>query len=120
MPPQVTCRSDLFSLGITMFYCATGMFPFCKATADDITICYHLTKDPTPAAPLKLNEDGAPPLLAQGLAMVVAKALEKSVPVVASSSSSAAAMPMAVTRGYLNAGAMNADLHKIQRYPTPL
>ena len=75
---QVTCQSDLFSLGITIFFCATGRFPFCKANDDTITIQYRVAKDRTPAENLVLYERSVDPAWQDGLSTIVARALEKS------------------------------------------
>ena len=113
----MTCRSDLFSLGITIFFCATGRFPFCKATANDVTIIFRLTTDQAPAEPLEINEDGAAPILTQGLAMIVSKALKKRVPRATASGSSATAQPEPSTHGYPSANAMLTDVRTVQRCP---
>ena len=75
---QVTCQSDLFSLGITIFFCATGRFPFCKANDDTTTIQYRVANDRTPAENLVLYERSVDPAWQDGLSTIVARALEKS------------------------------------------
>ena len=95
---QVTCQSDLFSLGITIFFCATGRFPFCKASDDALTIQYRVSKDDSPAERLVLLEH-VDSTWQDGLAAIVARALEKS-----------------TKKRYATAEDMLADLNKTRRF----
>ena len=77
MPLQASCQSDVFSLGVTIFFCATGRFPFCDAKASTLTICHRLTEDPTAAKTLQIKENGTDPEWHEALATIVARALQK-------------------------------------------
>ena len=75
----MTCATDIFSFGVTLFFCATGAFPYCENDADEISICYLVSKGKDPAKKLQISEPGTSPILRDGVAMVVAKALKKPV-----------------------------------------
>ena len=77
MCAQVTCQSDVFSLGVTVFHCATGLYPFCDANAPDSTLRQLLTNDPKAAAKMQIHERGTDLTWHEGLSMIVAKALQK-------------------------------------------
>ena len=96
---QVTCQSDIFSLGVMLFFCTTRRFPFCEANASTLTICHRLTENPKPAESLQLDEPGANPTWQDGLAQVVAKALRKS-----------------LQQRYSRAEAMLKDVKDVQRF----
>ena len=90
------------------------MFPFCSRNANEVTIVFRLTEDQRPAKRLQINEDGAAPILVDGLAAIVAKALEKSI-FRTSTSYRAGTQPPTTASGYLTANAMLADVQKVQR-----
>ena len=74
---QVTCQSDLFSFGVTLFVCASGLFPFCDETASNDTIHHALTADSTPATRLKIIEDNVDPVWIEKMPEIIAKSLQK-------------------------------------------
>ena len=77
MCAQVTCQTDIFSLGVTVFHCATGLYPFCDENVPDATLCHLLTHDKKAAPKLQIHEDNTDPAWHARLTMVVAKALQK-------------------------------------------
>lgn len=62
-------RTDIYSLGVLMFYCFTDSFPFEDGEVDDLRV-QHLTRSPTPLREVNPN-------LPLELEQVINKALAK-------------------------------------------
>ena len=87
---QVDARTDLFSLGVTLYEAATGCSPFHRATAEaTLEAILHQV----PVAPRELN-----PRLPPGLERILNKALEKD-----------------RTARYQSAAELKADLERLSR-----